>query len=85
VNKNFHSSIASLANDLKKSYNQDFVSTLDHKYHESVQESVDRLRVSEFNHKRTLDTLRNSVDHLSVQYKTSTNEFSSDLAILKDK
>jgi len=70
---------------LKRSYNQDFVQTLDHKYHESVQESVDRLRVTEFNHKRTLETLRNSVDHLSNQYKNSTHEFSGDLARLKDK
>lgn len=58
---------------------------LDQKYHESVQESVDRLRVSEFNHKRTLDTLRNSVEHLGVQFKSSNQEYSGDLQRLQDK
>lgn len=58
---------------------------LDQKYHESVHESVDRLRVSEFNHKRTLDTLRNSVEHLGVQFKSSNQEYSGDLQRLQDK
>lgn len=58
---------------------------LDQKYHESVQESVDRLRVSEFNHKRTLDTLRNSVEHLGVQFNSSNQEYSGDLQRLQDK
>lgn len=47
---------------------------LDKKYHESVQESVDRLKYSEFNHQRSLNTLRNNLDQISTQLKSSNME-----------
>jgi len=70
---------------LKKSYKIDFVDTLDRKYHSSLQESVERLQVSDYTHQRSLDTLRNNLNQISTQFKSSNQEYEGDLSRLSDK